>query len=427
MLAAMNRLLIAIIAALVLAFASVFAFEGQIASVWWVGELFLRALKMIIVPLIMFSMISGITALGDVRKLGRVGGLTVGWYAATTALAVVLGTVLVDIIEPGVGVDALVGAVPERVAAKADIGLSHIILGFLSDNVVRAMADLDMLPLIVFSLVFGGVLTTLGEQGKPVIAICDGINAAMMKIVQLIMWLAPIGIFGLVAGRFGKAVAQGGFEAFWGQLAAVGWYMVTVLVGLALHAMVVLPLLLWLTTRRNPFVYARGMASALLTAFSTASSAATIPLTLESVEKNNHVDSRAARLVIPLGATINMDGTALYEAVAVIFIAQALGIELGPMQQLLVVITATLAAIGAAGIPEAGLVTMVIVLKAAGVPLEGVGLILAVDWLLDRFRTAVNVWGDAVGAAVVERHGLSDHDDAVPLPQDNAPVVGQAP
>ena len=199
--------------------------------------------------------------------------------------------------------------------------------------------------------------------------------------------------------------------------------MATVLIGLFVHATVVLPALLWLTTRRNPLTYARGMASALLTAFSTASSAATMPLTLASAEQNNDVDSRATRLVIPLGATINMDGTALYEAVAVVFIAQALGMELSAMQQLLVIITATLAAIGAAGIPEAGLVTMVIVLQAAGVPLEGVGLILAVDWLLDRFRTAVNVWGDAIGAAVVARHGLP----GAPAAAAAAVEPGQAP
>jgi solute carrier family 1 (high affinity glutamate transporter) protein 1 len=221
------------------------------------------------------------------------------------------------------------------------------------------------------------------------------------------MWLAPVGIFGLVAGRFGTAMEVGGMQAFVEQLAAVGRYMVTVLVGLGIHGLLVLPLVLYFVARRNPFLYFRGMASALLTAFSTASSAATLPLTIETAQENNGVDERATQFVLPLGATINMDGTALYEAVAVIFIAQAMGIELSLMQQLIVVITATLAAIGAAGIPEAGLVTMVIVLRAVDLPLEGIELILAVDWLLDRFRTTVNVWGDAVGAAVVERVGIT--------------------
>lgn len=396
-----NRLLIAIVAAIILAFASVFVFEGHMASVFWVGEFFLRALKMIIVPLVMFSMVSGITALGDVRNLGRVGGRAVGYFAGTTLVAVVIGTVLVAALRPGAGLDFAGGAVPEHLASKESIGFADIILGFLSDNVIKSMAEMQLLPLIVFSLVLGGVLTTMGERGRPVAAFCESGNEAMMKIVHLVMLLAPVGIFGLVAGRFGTAVAEGGMDAFWAQLSAVGYYMVVVLLGLGIHGLVVLPLLLWYTTGRNPLRFLRGMAPALLTAFSTASSSATLPVTLETVEEANGVDPRVAKFVIPLGATVNMNGTALYEAVAVVFIAQALGIDLSFGQMVLVVITAALSAIGAAGIPEAGLVTMVIVLRAVDLPLTGVELILAVDWLLDRFRTAVNVWGDAVGAAVV--------------------------
>ena len=404
----MNRLLIAIVAGLVLAFASVFAFEGAMAEVYWIGEFFLRALKMIIVPLIIFSMISGITGLGDVRKLGKLGGRTVLYYLLTTLAAVSLGSLVVNLLQPGVGMNTAGLEVPTRVAAKEGLGLSDIVLGFVSDNIVGSMADMQMLPIIVFSLVFGGVLTTLGDKGRVVIAFCEGGNEAMMKIVHLVMWLAPVGVFGLVAGRFGRAVAEGGMDAFLDQLGAVGQYMMAVLIGLGVHALVVLPTILWLTTKRSPLAYARGLGSALLTAFSTASSAATLPLTIEGVEQENGVDTRAANFVLPLGATVNMDGTALYEAVAVIFIAQAAGIDLSFGQQILVVLTATLAAIGAAGIPEAGLVTMVIVLRAVDLPLEGVELILAVDWLLDRFRTTVNVWGDAVGAAVIERFGLDE-------------------
>ncbi|MEL6342283.1 MAG: dicarboxylate/amino acid:cation symporter [Myxococcota bacterium] len=402
----MNRLLIAIVIAIILAFGSVFVFEGVMQDVYWVGEFFLRALKMIIVPLVMFSMISGITGLGDVRKLGRLGGITVGYYAFTTFIAVVIGAIVVNVIQPGVGLENVGLEVPEKVSAKEALGFSDIILSFVSDNIIGAMAELEMLPLIVFSLVFGGVLSTLGEQGKPLIAVIDAGNAAMMRMVHLIMYLAPVGIFGLVAGRFGIAVAEGGMQAFQDQLAAVGLYMITVIVGLGIHALIVLPLLLYFVAGRSPLQYAHALASALLTAFSTASSAATLPLTIRSVEENAGVNPRAAHFVLPLGATVNMDGTALYEAVAVIFIAQAMGIDLSIGQQLLVILTAALAAIGAAGIPEAGLVTMVIVLKAVGLPLEGAALILAVDWLLDRFRTTVNVWGDATGAAVVERIAL---------------------
>ncbi len=409
----MNRLLIAIVIAIIAAFASVFAFEGVMASVYWVGEFFLKTLKMVIVPLVMFAMIAGIAGLGDVRKLGLIGGITVAYYTVTTTIAVVLGSLLVNAMQPGVGMTTTGLEVPAKVAAKEDMGLSDIILGFVSDNIIGSMADMQMLPLIVFSLVLGGVLSTMGAKGRPMLDFCESGNEAMMRTVHLIMWLAPVGIFGLVAGRFGKAVAEAGMDGFYEQLSAVGMYMATVLIGLATHAVIVLPVMLFVFAKRNPLRYARGMGGALLTAFSTSSSAATLPLTLESVEQNNNVDSRAAQFVVPMGATINMDGTALYEAVAVIFIAQALGIELSFGQQILIVITATLAAIGAAGIPEAGLVTMVMVLRAVDLPLEGVGLILAVDWLLDRFRTMVNVWGDAVGAAIVERHGLPNGSNAV--------------
>jgi len=395
------------IVSIVLALGSVLLFQGQMASVYWMGEFFLNALKMIIVPLVMLSVISGIAGLGDVRKLGRVGGVTVLYYSLTTAVAVVIGTLVVNVLRPGDGLSSAGLSMPERVAQKQDLGFTDIVLGFVSENIVHSMAEMEMLPLIVFSLVVGGVLSTMGKDGEPVLNFCVSANELVMKIVHLLMWLAPVGIFGLVAGRFGTAMEVGGMQAFVEQLAAVGRYMVTVLVGLGIHGLLVLPLVLYFVARRNPFLYFRGMASALLTAFSTASSAATLPLTIETAQENNGVDERATQFVLPLGATINMDGTALYEAVAVIFIAQAMGIELSLMQQLIVVITATLAAIGAAGIPEAGLVTMVIVLRAVDLPLEGIELILAVDWLLDRFRTTVNVWGDAVGAAVVERVGIT--------------------
>ena len=219
----------------------------------------------------------------------------------------------------------------------------------------------------------------------------------MMRIVVWIMYFAPVGIFALIAARLGKA---GGGEAFMAQIMGVGWHMVTVLAGLAVH-FVVLTLILFFLARRG-LDYFAGMLRAVLTAFGTASSSATLPLTMECARENG-VDERAVRFVLPLGSTVNMDGTALYEAAAVMFIAQGYGIELGLWQQAIIFITATLAAIGAAGIPEAGLVTMVIVLQAVGLPLEGIGLLLSVDWLLDRFRTAINVWGDSVGAAVVHR------------------------
>ena len=249
----------------------------------------------------------------------------------------------------------------------------------------------------------------LGDIGKPVISVISGLNEAVMKLVHWIMYVAPVGIFGLIAGRIGEAK---GFAGFWPELVAVGKYSATVVFGLGLHGIVVLPLLLLFFGRRNPLNYFKGMATALLNAFSTASSSATLPLTMEGVENQNGVSRRTSSFVLPLGATINMDGTALYEAVAVMFIAQVYAISMDPAQQVVIVLTATLAAIGAAGIPEAGLVTMVIVLRAVDLPVEGITLILSIDWLLDRFRTTVNVWGDSIGAGVIERYESGDPTEA---------------
>jgi solute carrier family 1 (high affinity glutamate transporter) protein 1 len=221
-----------------------------------------------------------------------------------------------------------------------------------------------------------------------VIRVFEGINEAMMAIVHLLMWVAPVGIGALLAGRLGEA---GGFIGFWPQLASLGLYVGTVLLALAIHAFVTLPLAL------------RFLGTPLMTAFSTSSSSATLPLTMESLIEEANVSRRVVSFVVPLGATINMNGTALYEAVAAMFIAQTYGIEMGLGETIIVLLTATLSAIGAAGIPEAGLVTMVIVLKAVDLPIEGISLILVVDWFLDRCRTTVNVWGDAVGAAVINR------------------------
>lgn len=398
-----NFILLGIVVAIVLALASVALFGSAMASVEWVGTLFLKSLKMIIVPLVTASMIVGVAGLGDVRRLGRLGSTAVAYFMSTTAIAVGIGLVLVNVIRPGVGITAGQLEVPANVAGKEDFAWSDLVLSLVSDNIVGSMANLELLPIIVFSLVFGAVLTTMGSVGETVIGFFRGVNEAIMKMVTLLMLVAPVGIFGLVAGRFGRA---GNLQDLAELLGGVGWYMVTVILALSLHAAVVLPAILWLLGRRNPYLYMFNMGTALLTAFSTASSSATLPLTIEAVEKHNGVSEKVAGFVVPLGATVNMNGTALYEAVAALFIAQALGLDLSLSQQLIVLLTATLAAIGAAGIPEAGLVTMVIVLKAVGLPLEGISLILTVDWLLDRFRTSVNVWGDAVGAAVVERRVL---------------------
>lgn len=390
-------LLIAIVIGVLLGVATGWYYGPKMLAVEWMGTLFLNALKMMIIPLIIAAVISGVCSLGDVRKLGRIGGYTLIYYAGTTAVAVLIGLFVVNLIQPGVGIQNLSETIPERVAEKEATGISDIILSMVSPNLIDSAANTMLLPIIVFCLLLAAALTTLGEKGRPVIAFFDGMNDAMMKIVIWIMYFAPLGIFALVAARLGKA---GGGEAFFTEIQAVGLHVLTILSGLALHFCFLFFVLFFFTGRG--LSYLSGMGRALLTAFGTASSSATLPLTMECVRENK-VDPKTSRFVIPLGATLNMDGTALYESAAVMFIAQAYGIDMSLSEQAIIFVTATLAAIGAAGIPEAGLVTMVIVLSAVNLPLEGIGLLLAVDWFLDRFRTTINVWGDSVGAAVIDR------------------------
>jgi Na+/H+-dicarboxylate symporter len=368
-------------------------------NVSWLGELFLNALKMTIVPLIVASVISGISSLGDVRKLERLGLSTLAYYVLTTSIAVLIGLIMVNIIQPGVGLDLNPEKLSEHVITEEkEMGVSKIILSLVTPNLIASAAETQLLPIILFSILFAAALTTLGERARVVFNFFDGLNEAMMRLVIWIMYFAPVGIFALIASRLGKAQESG---SFWDEISAVGLHIVTVLSGLFLH-FVVLFLILIFIAQRGPGYFIT-MLRALLTAFGTASSSATLPLTMECVREAD-IDERSVRFVLPLGSTVNMDGTALYEAAAVMFIAQAYGIDMSLGQQAIIFITATLAAIGAAGIPEAGLVTMVIVLHAVGLPLEGIGLLLAVDWFLDRFRTAINVWGDSIGAAVIDRY-----------------------
>jgi Na+/H+-dicarboxylate symporter len=475
---------------------------------------------------------SGILGLGDIRKLGRPGGYAVTYYLCTTVLAVITGLIVVNIVNPGKGIDKKLvedarqeGEAPIAHVAGRDRGrkvhwhnvtgdraeasgasqnvmvpdegmwnvriivdqvgsadrpakaqlqwsadgneflnvddgefvagvaagiyttkpviplppeagytrivfepgqggtrsvieayvvpgapsigeiMRNLVLMLFTNNLLGSMVEVNLLPLIMFSIVFAGMLTTLGDRSKTITDLIVSINDALMSFILLLMKLAPLGIFCLVAARFSKAQLDGQFLTL---LKTQAWYMTSVLTGLALHACVTLPLLLWIFTRRNPFRFMAQMSQAILTAFSTASSTATLPVTMECAEVRAGVSRRSTEFVLPLGATINMDGTALYEAAAAIFIAQAYALvdptfTLTFDKQIVIAVTATLAAIGAAGIPEAGLVTMLIVLNAVGLPLELIGLILPIDWLLDRFRTAVNAFGDSVGSAIVDK------------------------
>ncbi len=394
-----NLLLYLMIAGILLGTFCGWFFGREMQAVDWVGEIFLDLLKMLVIPLIISSMIVGISGLGDIRKVGKTGLITLIYFTATTAVSVAIGLLVVNLLEPGAGVSLAGQQVPERVAGKESLGITDILKSFVSPNLVHSMAEMEILPLIIFSLFFGGVLTTLGEKGRPVIAFFDGVNEAVMKIVHLVMYVAPVGVFALIASKLGEA---GGGELFFAELMKVGKYALAVVLGLLLHATVALPLILMLVTKRNPLLYLKNASEALTTAFSTASSSATLPVTIECAEERNKVSRKTSLFVLPIGATVNMDGTALYESVAALFIAQMAGISLGFGDQMVVFITATLAAIGAAGIPEAGLVTMVMVLESVGLPLEGIAMLLSIDWFLDRCRTVTNVWGDSIGAAVVD-------------------------
>ncbi len=375
-------------------------FGEKMTAVGWLGEFFLDALKMIVVPLVVSSMIVGISGLGDVRRLGKTGVIALGYYLTTTGMAVILGIIVVNVMRPGSGLEWMGAEMPEALAGKEAAGINDLIRSLVTPSLVRSAADMEILPLIVFSLLFGGVLSTIGEKGKLVIRFFDGVNEAILKLVLLILLIAPFGVFALVASRLGQA---GGGAAFFAEIAKIGLFVITVITGLLVHGAIVLPAILFFVARRNPWKQLVHVAPALTTAFSTASSSATLPVTIECAEDRARLSRRSSLFILPLGATINMDGTALYESVAAIFIAQLYGIPLGPAEQVIIFLTATLASIGAAGIPEAGLVTMLIVLRAVGLPLEGIGMILAIDWFLDRCRTTVNVWGDTVGAAVLDR------------------------
>ena len=388
--------------------------ETALMVIGFPGDLLMQMLKMLVVPLIVATMVVGVASLGDIRKAGRIGYRTLAYYAVTTGLSVLTGIILVNLIQPGsAGAEIVtdVASLPKSLQEPkgALVSLLDVVRGMFPSNLFEAAVNMNVLGLIVFSVVLGAVLSTMGERGRPVLRFFEGFNEAIMKIVHLVVWFAPIGIASLLMARMGKA----GDAFFSNEIPKLAMYITTVLVGLGIHVLVTLPLIFALFKRQNPFKYMLGMAQALLTAFSTASSSATLPITMECAKTNCKVGDRTAGFVLPLGATINMDGTALYEAVAVIFIAQTLGADLTAGQQVVIFFTATLAAIGAAGIPEAGLVMMAIVLTAVGIDPKYAALILAVDWFLDRFRTMVNVAGDSIGAGVIDH---LEQRDTTPAP-----------
>ena len=396
---------------------------GILNGLEYIGKtFFIGLLKMVLVPLVVSSVICGVASIGKPSELGRIGGWTLVYYFTTMIIAVTLGVVMVSAVAPGVGFPEEIrsmgvaqfeqgtgSTMHTRVTGASGTGLwgafKNITTQMIPSNPMGAAAKGQLLPLISFSLIMGVVLLVIGEKGKPVLHFTEGIFIAMMKLVSWILWLAPIGVGCLVAWT----VARIGATELVGPL---GKYMFTVIFALLLHATIILPLVLYLFGKANPYKFMWQMKDALMTAFGTDSSSATLPVTIETAQQEGGCSKRASEFVLPLGATINMDGTAMYEGVAVIFMFQCFGIDLSITQLLIVIITATLAGVGAAGIPSAGLVTMVIVVEAVNgslganaphLPLAAVGIILGVDRILDMCRTTVNVWGDAVGAKIITR------------------------
>lgn len=372
-----------------------------------IGDLFLRLLKMVTVPLILTSLVTGVTGLGSQGRFGRMFSRTLAYYLATSFLAIFVGLVMVNLISPGTGATLPGGG---EVVKTADQSLTEVIydqlLRLIPTNPFAAIANGEFLSLISFAIIVGMFINVVGgTHSRRLSELFESGFAVMLRMTAWVISLAPIGVCAFMI----YATATQGLDVF----ATLAKYMLTVFLALVLHAVVILPLIVLLVARRSPLAFLRNMSPALLTAFSTASSNATLPLTISCVEERAGISNRTSSFVLPLGATINMDGTALYEVVAVLFIAQAMpGVELTIVQQVTVAFTALIASVGAAGIPHAGLVMMAIVLQAVGLPIEAQGIIIAVDRVLDMCRTSVNVWSDSCGCAVIDRLTSSSGSDS---------------
>ncbi|MGM0620745.1 MAG: dicarboxylate/amino acid:cation symporter [Bacteroidota bacterium] len=397
-----------ILIALVLAVLFGYYVPQGVQYVSWIGDIFLRALKMIIIPLVFSSIISGVSSIGGGKNLGRLGIKTLFYYLSTSTLAIVTGLTVVNLVKPGVGVDLGFSKSVEGLDEHAG-SVRDIFYRLIPDNVIDVMARGEILPVIFFAILFGYFITQVGKKYKESLStFFDAMFEVMMKLTLFIIRFTPLGIFGIVSAEVARNSED--LASIAGSLAI---YSLCVVAALLFHALVTLPVIVRVVGKARPFSHLKNMATPLLTAFSTSSSSATLPLTMDALEHKSGVSNKISSFTLPLGATINMDGTALYECVAAMFIAQAYGVDLTFGQQILVVVTALLASIGAAGIPMAGLVMITVVLSAVGLPLEGIGLILAVDRILDMIRTSVNVWSDSCGAVTIARSEKEETSVAV--------------
>lgn len=358
------------------------------------GQGFIRLMKMLVVPLVFCSLVCGSMAIGDTKKLGNVGGKTLAFYLVTTAVAVAVALGIGTLLRPGIGLDmSKIQVNASDIETMESASLAQTILNIIPDNPFKALANGEMLQVIVFALVVGVILAKLGERAEVVANFISQFNDIMMEMTMMVMSLAPIGVFSLIARTF----ANIGFSAF----IPLAKYMIAVLIALAIQCFGVYQILLKVFTGLNPFRFIKKFFPVMAFAFSTATSNATIPLSIDTLHKKMGVSKKISSFTIPLGATINMDGTSIMQGVAVMFAAQAFGIHLTPMDYVTVIGTATLASIGTAGIPSVGLVTLTMVFNSVGLPVEAIGIIMGIDRILDMARTAVNITGDAVCTTIV--------------------------
>lgn len=356
------------------------------------GTMFLRAIKMVVVPLVLCSLIVGTASIGDIKKLGRIGGKTISFYLLTTAFAVSLALIIANFLKPGVGVNAVAQAASTVKSAKAPF-IMDIFTNMIPTNPVEAMVQGNMLQIIFFAIIFGIASTLVGDSAKPVIELFEKINNVLLKIISIVMLSAPIGVFALIS----QVIMSQGTTV----LLSLIKYVLVVVVGLVIHVLVVYGVSLRILGKVNPVTFFKKFWPVMLVGFTTSSSNATIPINMETCNDKLGVSDKISSFTIPLGATINMDGTAIMQGVAAIFIAQVFGVHLNFNQQLMIILTSTLSSIGTAGVPSAGVIMLTMVLQQVGLPIEGVALVLSVDRIVDMFRTATNITGDAICTVIV--------------------------
>lgn len=377
--------------------------HNYIEYVSWAGEIFLRFLKMIVIPIVFSSMIVGVASLGNQGGLGRIAGKTFAFYVSTTVIATFIGLILVNILQPGVGstlVSQADGA--SQVATAEKVSLGQQVINIVPSNIFESLTDGNLLSIIFFAILFGYFVTQVGDKSRTIIVdFFQSVFDVIMKITLAVIKLAPYGVFSIVA----KMIAQqaGDMDKLMEVAQSLGMFVLIVWIGCMIQFFVILPASVFFVGKENPWRHMKKMSTAILTAFSTCSSGAALPISLKDSQEKCGISNKIASFTLPLGATVNMNGTALYEGVAVIFIAQVYGIDLSVMEQIIILVTVLFSAIGTASIPMAGLVMLSVAITVAGLPLEGIGLVLAVEQLCDMPRTATNSYGDMCGAVVIAK------------------------